>query len=566
MSAYALPEISQLEHELKLSPTRLRLKQVRGIERALAVVESTAGYPYELVCYWITGFRPRRSVANKPLSGQALIPDLARLAEDLSRNGRIPATVLREPFFTQEELAERFNVSPKTISRWRLRGLGGFRAVLQDGQVKLVITESSVRRFVVRNVARIQKAAAFSQLTAEEKSRIVDRARKLLADDRLKLHEVSQQIAAETGRAVETIRYTLRRHDKENPDQAVFERNGKPRVHPDHRRIYAAYQDGQPAEAIARIANKPVAVVRRLINELRAREIHQRPIDYMYNEAFEAPNADAEILEGECPAAAETAGDPSCSGDLPKGESNSAANPYHYFQELSGICVLSKSEEQDLFRRYNYLKHKASRLRDRLDPVTPDLTILERIEGLLRHADAVKNHLIRCNLRLVVNIAKRHVGMNGRFFEVVSDGNMAMMRSVEKFDYARGHKFSTYATWAVMKTYARTIPEHHYRTRRFMTGHDEVLLSAEDTSEPTGPLSHLHAVKEALAIGWKVLTSREQNVLRRHFGLQSSGKPETLDQIGQAIGISKERVRQIEKEAMGKLRVAMAPMQADLIG
>ena len=93
---------------------------------------------------------------------------------------------------------------------------------------------------------------------------------------------------------------------------------------------------------------------------------------------------------------------------------------------------------------------------------------------------ATKNQIIRSNLRLVVSIAKRHVGPADNFFELVSDGNMSLMRAVEKFDYARGNKFSTYASWAIMKNFARTIPDEHRYHDRFRTSQPELFTSAED--------------------------------------------------------------------------------------
>ena len=84
---------------------------------------------------------------------------------------------------------------------------------------------------------------------------------------------------------------------------------------------------------------------------------------------------------------------------------------------------------------------------------------------MLEEALAVKNQIIRANLRLVVSIAKKHVGRSDNFFELVSDGNMSLIRAVEKFDYARGNKFSTYASWAIMKNFIRSIPIENHRPR-----------------------------------------------------------------------------------------------------
>ena len=105
---------------------------------------------------------------------------------------------------------------------------------------------------------------------------------------------------------------------------------------------------------------------------------------------------------------------------------------------------------------------------------------MDQIERLYDEAVSTKNQIIRANLRLVVSIAKRHVGPTQNFFELVSDGNMSLMRAVEKFDYARGNKFSTYASWAIMKNFARTIPDEHRHHDRFRTSHAEMFAATED--------------------------------------------------------------------------------------
>src|SRR5205085_12013466 len=105
---------------------------------------------------------------------------------------------------------------------------------------------------------------------------------------------------------------------------------------------------------------------------------------------------------------------------------------------------------------------------------------LKHIEDLQTEASAIKAHLISSNMRLVVAIAKRHAAQTDNFFELLSDGNMSLIRAVEKFDFSRGNKFSTYATWAIMKNFARSIPEEKRRRERYMTGHEEVFEIAPD--------------------------------------------------------------------------------------
>jgi RNA polymerase sigma factor (sigma-70 family) len=556
MYAYGCEEISQLKHQLKLSPARLRLKQIRGIERALELVDAKANYPYELICYLVTGFRPTHHDPTPMLSGEMLIADLVQLAEDLTKLTDLPASVFPQMPATAEELAQRFKVSSKTITRWRRRGLMGVRLMFPDGQSRMAYPASCIRRFLTKHSQLVRKAAAFSQLSVEEKESIIARAKTLLGDEHLRLHEISQLIADETGRAVETVRYTLRRHDKHNPDKAVFESSGKPRIHPDHSRIYGLYQDGVDMGRIAARVNKSPDVVRRIVEEMRAREVLQRPVEFMPNDEFNAVENEDAILAAEN--LIET-----IPNDIATTARRDGADPY--FKDLANVPLLNRRQEHDLFRCYNYLKCKADRLRKRLDPVDVDVERLETIESLLARAEVIKNYLTRCNLRLVVSVARKHADYNDRFFESISDGNLSLMRAVEKFDYSRGNKFSTYATWAVMKNFARSIPERRHESRRYVTGQDELLAVAADQDTSMEKMGHLESIREALGKAIKVLTDREATVLTRHFGLNKQSRTETLEQIGNAIGVSKERVRQIEKAAMRKLQEEMGPQAGDLL-
>ena len=133
---------------------------------------------------------------------------------------------------------------------------------------------------------------------------------------------------------------------------------------------------------------------------------------------------------------------------------------------------------------------------------------------------AVKNQIIQANLRLVVSIAKRHVSQTENFFELVSDGNMSLIRAVEKFDFARGNKFSTYASWAIMKNFARTIPDEHQHRDRFRTSHDEMFQSAEDDRPDQYEQESAQQLRETqIDAILSRLDEREQQIIISRFGL-----------------------------------------------
>src|SRR5204862_7396868 len=116
-----------------------------------------------------------------------------------------------------------------------------------------------------------------------------------------------------------------------------------------------------------------------------------------------------------------------------------------------------------------------------VDPTRVRIQDLKRIEELQAQANQIKERLISANMRLVANIAKKYAAQSDNFWELMSDGNMSLIRAVEKFDFGRGFKFSTYASWAIMKNFARSIPEELHRKERYVTGHEDLLDAAPDS-------------------------------------------------------------------------------------
>jgi RNA polymerase primary sigma factor len=192
---------------------------------------------------------------------------------------------------------------------------------------------------------------------------------------------------------------------------------------------------------------------------------------------------------------------------------------------------------------------------------------MDEIESLYDRSVALKNQIVRANLRLVVSIAKRHVGQGDNFFELVSDGNMSLIRAVEKFDFARGNKFSTYASWAIMKNFARTIPDEHRHRDRFRTSHSEMFSSTEEHRTDQYEQESAQYQRES-QIGkiLERLDEREQKIIISRFGLDHGHEPQTLKEVGAEMGVTKERIRQIEARALDKLRVAAQEEKIEIPG
>ncbi|HZZ72863.1 MAG TPA: sigma-70 family RNA polymerase sigma factor [Pirellulales bacterium] len=540
---YTNPLIRQLaDQQVRFAPREKKLEQINRAEKLLTELEAGRNYTTEYLVYRITDFRAE-SLPNQKLTGEEARHDLRLFVEDVSDSADVPATDAGEKVLTVDELSELFNVSTKTVTRWRQQGLVSRRFVF-DGRKRVGFLQSSVDRFVRHNQQRVERGTQFSQMTDDERTRILDRARRLANAGGCPA-EVTRRIAEWSGRSQETIRYTLKNFDQDHPDLAIFPEATVVLSEESKERIYREFKRGTPIEVLVKQHCRTKTSIYRIVNEVRAKRILEVKLDFMENPLFARADAEKKIL-GVMPESGLTVKKVRMPTGLPP-----------YLASLYEIPLLSREQEEYLFRKFNFLKYKASKLREGLDPAHAKSSLMDEIERLHDQAVAVKNQIVRSNLRLVVSIAKRHIGPNENFFELVSDGNMSLIRAAEKFDFARGNKFSTYATWAIMKNFARTIPDEIRRRDRFRTSTDEVFTSTQDgRSDQFGQESAQN--KRELQIGRILhrLDDREQKIIISRFGLDHGHEPLTLKEVGEELGVTKERVRQIEARALLKLRQA----------
>ena len=282
-----------------------------------------------------------------------------------------------------------------------------------------------------------------------------------------------------------------------------------------------------------------------------------------------------------------------------------------YLKQIGKVSLLNAEQEVDLARRIEAGLYAEYKLKNRAD----EMTSRERRElhFLAQDGQQAKNHLLEANLRLVVSLAKRYTGRGMQFLDLIQEGNLGLIRAVEKFDYTKGYKFSTYATWWIrqaitraMADQARTIriPVHMVevinklaRVQRQMLqdlgreptpeelakeldmtaekvvevqkyGREPISLHTplgEDGDSEFGDLiEDSEAIVPADAVSFTLLqeqlhhvldtlSEREAGVVSMRFGL-GDGQPKTLDEIGKVYGVTRERIRQIESKTMSKLR------------
>lgn len=252
-------------------------------------------------------------------------------------------------------------------------------------------------------------------------------------------------------------------------------------------------------------------------------------------------------------------------GILDKTKNRPDENWQAFIDTIQKIHTLTRQQESELFRRYNFLKYLAAENIHHLSLTLPCANAAHQAEQYLKQAERIKNLIIEANLKLVVRVAGRHA-TGANFSDLISEGNMAIIRAVEKFDYVKGFRFSTFASWVIAKEFARFLPAESARAERSLS-HGKTDIEHQQ-SKPAGieliertRRSLEHVIEDNLA-------EREQYIIRYHFGLTGSvvkKKFKTLKQIGDELGISKERVRQIELIALGKLRQTLSPEEFELL-
>jgi RNA polymerase primary sigma factor len=285
-----------------------------------------------------------------------------------------------------------------------------------------------------------------------------------------------------------------------------------------------------------------------------------------------------------------------------------------YLKQIGKVALLNAEEEVELAKRIEAGLY-ATQLMNELAEKGEKLPAAQRRDmmWICRDGDRAKNHLLEANLRLVVSLAKRYTGRGMAFLDLIQEGNLGLIRAVEKFDYTKGYKFSTYATWWIRQAITRAMADQA-RTIRIPVHMVEVInklgriqrellqdLGREPTPEelakemditPEKVLEIQQYAREPISLDQTIgdegdsqlgdfiedseavvavdavsftllqdqlqsvletLSEREAGVVRLRFGL-TDGQPRTLDEIGQVYGVTRERIRQIESKTMSKLR------------
>ncbi len=302
-------------------------------------------------------------------------------------------------------------------------------------------------------------------------------------------------------------------------------------------------------QAAEKAALREARAERRRVTRARAERLLRTEIGYLYHRSFDYVNAEKKILR---PPTVDL--EVSRTRRAPSGADS-------YLARLYEVPLLSQEQETHLFRKMNYLKFRADRLRQKLNPRTATATKLDKIERLQAEAQSARNQIIEANLRLVFSLAKRYASVGtAAFDEFMGEGHVTLMRAVEKFDFSRGVKFSTYATWAVVNgcnaLLKKQNPANRHAYWQSVDGMEDSVADYRSTAGEERSVQELRHAVGQLLLG---LSSRERAIIEARFGFDLNQSP-TLKELGEGLGISKERVRQLQQRALEKLR-ALAECQ-----
>ncbi len=563
MGKYRVDLIANLARQLAFTPVGPRAAQLMAAEYLLHDLDPAKAYPLDFVVYRVTGYRPKSAAGGDGtadlLTGLALQHDLGLMIEQVSDTLDLIAADSAEPVLAIDDVTARFDVTSKTIQRWRRRGLPARRFTFPDGKRRVGFLLSSVERFIAVGrddgggagepaTATADRAAAISAdvTPGAADERLVRHARRLAAGGRT-TSELARRVGRRAGRSPLAVLHLLRKHDADHPAEAVLPRAADPLDEAVRADVCRGAKRGLSVSALARRAGRPRSTIYAVLVQDRAERLAARRVRFIDDPLYHGPDAAADV--------AAIAGGGELPADPPADQLRTPRDLPPYLRDLYRTPLLSPARERALFLAFNFHKGQFVAARRRLDPELASARDLAVLEAHLAAATAVKNDILRANLRLVVSVARRHVRPTTRpgvtLMDLVSEGNLTLMRAVEGFDLHKGFRFSTYATLALMKGFARAVPLLAGSGRRTVSDVDALSGLADGRGDP---LADRHLDRDHVSHLLDRLDDRERQVLRARYGL--GGAPASCEQVGRLLGLSEQRVRQIERAALAQLRTA----------
>ncbi|MEL7238098.1 MAG: sigma-70 family RNA polymerase sigma factor [Planctomycetota bacterium] len=550
MAKVRLQAVASLARQMAFVPVAKRLQQIAAAEDLLLRIDAETGYPLDFVVHAITGFRGKDNATAdgtaELLTGDALQHDLGLLCETVSEAMNLPADDAGEPVLGIADVCDRFGVTSKTIQRWRRRGLPARRWQFEDGKSRVGFLLSSVERFVANQSGSAERPAGTEPLTDCEQAYVIRKA-SLLAAAGHDRQEIIRRVARRAGRSSLAIQHNLEHHDRQSPAVAVLDGTRAPMSAKQAAQAVARIESGNSIVRVAAELDRPRVAIYRAWMEHNAEKLSAAAVKFHDDELYHGDDhADIERQIQTIVDDAFAQRDNNLAEEATPESRRVPRNLPPYLADLYRTPLLTPKLERALFLQFNYYKCRFSELRSKLDPHLCKRADQRELQHYLDAARAVKNQITQANLRLVVSVARKHLRPGLDIMELISDGNIVLMRAVEGFDIHKGFRFSTYATLALMKGFARSVPAMQADQAPAHEFEADLFGKRDHALERIGE-------REQLASLLEQLEPRERHVLSARWGLEEQGES-TLETIGRTLGLTKHRVRQIEQGALGKLR------------
>lgn len=533
----------ELADELRFAPREAVVRDIERAEGLAGEVDPGLRYPADWVVFRVTGYRPE---LDDPalIPGESLLGDLSALVERLCDAAGLNLDDLVGSSETADELAARWSVSRKTLSRWRRRGLIARRVHEADGTTRLVVTAGASAAFATRHGDLLARAAGFSRLDSATEAEIVRRARRYREGLGMPITRVADRLATRLGRSQETVRQVLLRHDaaaRKRGEEPVFDEPGALDERK-HRVIERAWRRGiEPGELVRRYGRSR-AGIHRIVSEQRLRRVRGLDLGRIAPEAMGLDGEEMAEVLGAAPVAA--VGRPEVPGDMTE-----------LVALMRGRVVPVGVEERAWSRAEHALRARAARLAASIGGGFPEARLLDRAETDLRWAALLRAALAQTQLHLVLETLESTLSveldqMRAQDARAVVEAGLGALRAgLDAFDPWRSGRLAAPVGLSAARVRpslpARESESGRRRARvRILSG-----TAAPDWTLLVSPwVAGLRPDPRLAGVRGRI-AGELAGVLTERFGLDAV-RPRTLEEIAEARGLTVMQTGRLERRAL----------------
>ena len=544
VARFKIAALGELFRQLMYAPLVARRRQMEAAEQLVAQIDPQQVYPEEFIIFRITGYRPDLPDEPVGLVGEALVADLVTLIQRLSQGLDLSSLNDDRTPVMLDDLARRLNISAKTLQRYRKQGLVCHYVVFGDGTQRLACFEDSLQRFARRHRGKIAHASEFSRVGETVVRSIIHDARDLRRTPGMSLNAVAKQLARKYGRAHETLRSILHRHDRRG-DEPIFTEMG-PLTDRDIRLIHRAAERGVSWGVLCRRFFKTRPTIDRAVNR-RRREL-LGALDLKYILPTSMPSADGDDAESVILSSpAVTSG----LADLP---------PHHdalaFIEAIHQADTPPKNIEQALVGGYNLLKRRARVAIEALSEY-PASNVLDQIETDLRWATLLKRRLVVIGLPAAVGCIEQ--ALHRSLEHQPSEEILTLFRlafaviggAVETIDPSRGRRLGRRCGYAMNRALAAR--QHRPAVGRAATRHQPGSVILADPFGSLNPWQRWLALRSDLQPLVVRLDAPLQRMITLRYGL-SGFQPRTLAELAGQLRLNRNALARTMRSAHRQLR------------